>query len=109
MPLLLSAAMAGRLTLTQVVRLAAENPARAFGHFPRKGALVPGSDADVVVFDPDGETVLPADGFGDGTGGSVYAGMVLRGRIRAVLLRGRLIVADGELTGEEAAGTYLAV
>jgi dihydropyrimidinase len=104
----LSAAMAGRLTLAQVASLTAENPARAFGHYPRKGALLPGSDADVVVFDPDGETVLPADGFGDGTGDSVYAGLVLRGRIRAVLLHGRLIVADGDLTGEEAAGTYLA-
>jgi dihydropyrimidinase len=108
LPLLLSAAMAGRLTLGQVSRLAAENPARVFSHYPRKGALLPGSDADVVVFDPAGETVLPADGFGDGTGGSVYAGQVLRGRIRAVLLRGRLIAAEGELTGADPAGAYLA-
>jgi len=108
LPLLLSAAMTGRLTLGQVIRLAAENPARAFGHYPRKGALLPGSDADVVVFDPDGATVLPANGLGDGTGDSVYAGQVLRGRIRAVLLRGRVIVADGELAGQNPAGTYLA-
>lgn len=108
LPLLLSAAMAGRLTLGQVTRLAAEGPARAFGLYPRKGALLPGSDADVVVFDPGGQTVLPGDGFGDGTGDSVYAGQVLRGRIRAVVLRGRLIVADGEFTGENPAGSYLA-
>ena len=108
LPLLLSAAMEGRLTLGQVARLAAENPARAFCHYPRKGALLPGSDGDVVVFDPKGETVLPADGLGDGTSDSVYAGQVLRGRIRAVLLRGRLIVADGEFTGHDRAGAYLA-
>jgi dihydropyrimidinase len=108
LPLLLSAAMEGRLTLGQVTALAAANPARAFCHYPRKGALLPGSDADVVVFDPDGETVLPADGLGDGTSDSVYAGQVLRGRIRAVLLRGRLILADGEFTGHDAAGEYLA-
>jgi dihydropyrimidinase len=107
LPLLLSAAMAGRLALGQVARLAAENPARAFWLYPRKGALLPGSDADVVVFDPGGETVLPGDGLGDGTGDSVYAGRVLRGRIRAVLLRGQLIVADDELTGGPA-GTPLA-
>ncbi|MDR2983934.1 MAG: amidohydrolase family protein, partial [Nocardiopsaceae bacterium] len=108
LPLLLSAAMAGRLTLPQVVSLAAENPARAFGHYPRKGALLPGSDADVVIFDPAGETVVPSDGFGDGTGDSVYGGMTLQGRIRAVLLRGRLIVADDELTDGQRTGTYLA-
>ncbi|HEX6931291.1 MAG TPA: amidohydrolase family protein [Streptosporangiaceae bacterium] len=107
LPLLLSAAMEGKLTLGQVAALAATTPARAFGHYPRKGALLPGFDADIVVFDPDGETVLPADGFGDGTSGSVYAGQVLRGRIRAVLLRGRLIVADGELTGHDTGGEYL--
>lgn len=108
LPLLLSAAMARGLTMTQVARLAAENPARAFGHYPRKGALLPGSDADAVIFDPAGETVLPADGFGDGAGDSVYAGQQLRGRIRAVLLRGRLIVAESEFVSDEPPGTYLA-
>ena len=82
-----------------MARLAAENPARAFGHYPAKGALAPGSDADIVIFDPDGEAVLPDDGFGDGTGDSVYAGLAVRGRIRAVLLRGQLIVSDGVLSG----------
>jgi dihydropyrimidinase len=107
LPLLLSAALTRGLTLPQVTRLAAENPARAFGHYPRKGALLPGSDADAVIFDPAGETVLPADGLGDGTGDSVYGGMVLRGRIRAVLLRGCLIVADDEFVGGEPSGMYL--
>jgi dihydropyrimidinase len=108
LPLLLSAAAARGLTVTQVAKMASENPARAFGHFPRKGALLPGADADVVIFDPAGETVLPADGLGDGTGDSVYGRQVLRGRIRAVLLRGRLIVADDDFTGGEPGGTYLA-
>jgi dihydropyrimidinase len=107
LPLLLSAALTRGLTLPQVARLAAENPARAFGHYPRKGALLPGSDADAVIFDPAGETVLPADGLGDGTGDSVYAGMVLRGRIRAVLLRGHLIIADDEFVAGEPTGMYL--
>ena len=108
LPLLLSAAATRGLTLPQVVRLAAENPARAFGHYPRKGALLPGSDADAVIFDPAGETVLPADGLGDGTGDSVYAGRVLRGRIRAVLLRGQLIVAEDEFISGQPTGMYLA-
>jgi dihydropyrimidinase len=108
LPLLLSAALDRGLPLSRVAQLVSEHPARAFGHFPRKGALRPGSDADVVIFDPAGRAVLPADGYGDGTGDSVYAGQSVRGRIRAVLLRGRLIVADGEVVGTEPAGTYLA-
>lgn len=108
LPLLLSAALARGLPISRVVKLASEYPARAFGHYPRKGALLPGSDADVVIFDPAGRTVLPADGYGDGTGDSVYAGQAVRGRIRAVLLRGRLIVADAEVVDPGPAGTYLA-
>jgi dihydropyrimidinase len=106
-PLLLSAAISRGLPLGQVVRLAAERPARAFGHYPRKGAVLPGSDADLVIFDPDGETMLPGDGFGDGAGDSVYGGMVARGRIRDVLLRGRVIVADGWLVDQDPGGMYL--
>jgi dihydropyrimidinase len=107
LPLLLSAAAARGLPIELVARLAAENPARAFGHYPAKGALTPGSDADIVIFDPEGDAVLPGDGFGDGTGDSVYAGMAVRGRIRAVLLRGQLIVSGGALVDDRRPGRYL--
>jgi dihydropyrimidinase len=100
LPVLLSAAAERGLPLERVVRLAAENPARAFGHYPRKGALAPGSDADLVIFDPDGGAVLPGDGCGDGTGDSVYAGLSVQGQIRDVLLRGQPIASGGALVGE---------
>jgi dihydropyrimidinase len=90
-----------------VAELAAANPARAFGHYPAKGALAPGSDADIVIFDPGGDAALPDDGFGDGTGDSVYAGLATRGRIRAVLLRGQLIVTGGMLVDHGRPGRYL--
>jgi dihydropyrimidinase len=106
LPLLLSAAVARGLPIERVARLAAENPARAFGHYPAKGALAPGSDADVVIFDPEGDAVLPEDGFGDCTGDSVYAGLAVRGRIRAVLLRGELIVSGGVLVDDRRLGRY---
>jgi dihydropyrimidinase len=97
LPLLLSEGLRRGLPLERLVRLASENPARVFGHYPRKGALAPGSDADVVVFDPAGETVVRDAAFDDGTGPTVYAGQRVRGRVRAVLLRGQLIASDGEL------------
>ena len=86
--------------------MACANPARAFGHYPAKGALAPGSHADIVIFDPDGSTVLPGDGFGDGTGDSIYAGMTTAGRVRDVLLRGQLIVSGGALV-DRGRGRYL--
>jgi dihydropyrimidinase len=106
LPVLLSVAAARGLPIERVVQLTSENPARAFGHYPAKGALAPGSDADIVIFDPESSTVLPDDGFGDGTGDSVYAGLTTAGRVRDVLLRGQLIVSDGALTDRHR-GRYL--
>jgi dihydropyrimidinase len=106
LPLLLSEGLRRGLPLPRLVRLASLNPARAFGHYPRKGTLAPGSDADIVVFDPAGEAVVREGAFEDGTGPSVYAGLRARGRVRAVLLRGRLIVSEGVLA-PEMQGRYL--
>jgi dihydropyrimidinase len=99
LPLLLSEGRARGLPVTRLVQLLSAGPARAFGHYPRKGALVAGADADVVVWDPAGETVLGPGGLGDGTGDSVYAGHRIRGAVTAVLLAGQLIVSRGELLG----------
>lgn len=107
LPLLLSAAMARGFPVGRIVQLASANAARAFGHYPMKGALLAGSDADIVIFDPDGETVLPVDGLGDGTADSVYAGRAASGRIRDVLLRGQLIVSGGQLVDEQPGGRFL--
>jgi dihydropyrimidinase len=107
LPLLLSEGLRRGVPLRRLVQLASQNPARAFGHYPRKGALAPGSDADLVLFDPAVEATLADDAFDDGTGRSVYSGMRMRGLVRAVLLRGRLIVMDGTLA-PRACGRYLA-
>ena len=107
LPLLLSEGLRRGVPIARLTQLLSENPARIFGHFSRKGSLAPGSDADGVVFDPAGETVLGAAAFDDGTGPSVYAGRRMRGRIRAVLLRGEPLVTDGRLTPGPARGRYV--
>ncbi len=71
----------------------------------RQGGARPRSDADIVIFDPDGGAVLPDDGFGDGTGDSVYAGLAVRGQVRDVLLRGQLVVSAGAMRTVTAAVT----
>lgn len=70
-------------------------PAKAHGLYPQKGALLPGADADVVVFDPDVETVA-----GSGHSAcdySLYTGMRFRGKVCSTLVRGRFVVKDGDL------------
>ena len=106
LPLLLSAGLARGIPLARLLDLAARNPARIFGHYPKKGALAAGSDADLVIYDPAGQATLGAGDFADGTGDSVYAGLPVLGRIRDVLLRGRLIVSGGQLA-DSGRGAYL--
>jgi dihydropyrimidinase len=107
LPVLLSEGLSRGVPIGRIVELASANPARIFGHYPRKGALMAGSDADIVVFEPGGETDVGPDAFDDGTGPSVYAGYRRRGRIRTVVLSGQLIVDDGVLVDQPGLGRYL--
>ncbi|HET7246939.1 MAG TPA: amidohydrolase family protein [Streptosporangiaceae bacterium] len=105
LPLLLSRGLARGLPIERLAEVACANPARAFGHYPRKGVIAPGSDADLLIWDPAAETVIGADSFDDGTGDSVYAGARLAGTVRDVLLRGRVLVRHGRFAA--AGGSYL--
>lgn len=106
LPLLLSLGRERGVPLERLVELACAGPARAFGLYPRKGAIRPGSDADLVVWDPDAEWTVDAGTLHDGLEDTPYAGMRVQGRVRAVLLRGEPVVEEGELLGP-LAGRYL--
>jgi dihydropyrimidinase len=98
---------AGRITAEDWVRLCAEAPARTFGLFPRKGCLRPGSDADVVVWDPHRPQSLDAAALHMRVDHSPYEGTVARGWPDLVLSRGE-VVADGTSSlGEAGRGRYL--
>lgn len=109
LPLLLSRGLARGVPIERLTEVASANPARAFGHYPRKGVLAPGSDADLLIWDPQAETTIAADTFDDGTGDCVYLGERLSGRVRDVLLGGRALVRDGRYVAAAARGSYLAV
>ena len=91
---------AGRLTLSQVAALLAENPARIWGLYPRKGTVQPGADADITIVDMDREVTLASERLLSKCKVSMYDGMRCRGTPVATFLRGRLIMRDGELVGE---------
>jgi dihydropyrimidinase len=99
--------VAGKVTLNRWVEICSTAPARIFGLYPRKGTLAPGSDADVVIFDPHAEHVLSAETHHMNVDYSVYEGQRLSGAVRTVLLRGKVVVEDGQYRGTAGDGRFL--
>ena len=106
LPLFLSEGRARGVPVRRLVELVSTAPARIFGHHPDKGVIAPGSDGDLVVWSPEGSSTMEVGTFDDSTGDSVYTGRELHGSVRAVMLRGRLIVSDGQLL-EDDRGRYV--
>lgn len=94
------------LNLAQMCRVLSENPARLYGLFPRKGILRRGSDADIVVYDPEASHVIRADDCVANVDYNPYEGFVTAGGISQVWLRGRLAIENGRVLGEPA-GKYM--
>ncbi len=80
-----------------VVKLMSSNPARIFGIYPQKGAILPGSDADFTVIDPDVEWTLKADDLHYRYKGSPYAGCNFKGRVSATLVRGKVVFENANI------------
>jgi dihydropyrimidinase len=97
------------LAVERLVDAASTQPARIFGLYPRKGAIAPGSDADVVVWDPAVPSRLTLETMNDGLDWTPYEGIQVPGRVRDVLARGERVVADGRWVGGEHRGEYLPV
>jgi dihydropyrimidinase len=106
--LALAAGGVGGLTAERLVEVACAAPARIFG-LERKGALLPGHDADLVVWDPAAPGRIEADALGDGLGWTPYEGVEVPGRVRHVLARGDRVVEDGRFVGGEHRGVHLEV
>jgi dihydropyrimidinase len=83
------------------------NAAKYFGLFPRKGILMNGSDADIVVFDPNVEWTVTSDLLHENCDYTPYEGFDLKGKVRDVFLRGRHKVASGKIVIEDVDGQYL--
>ena len=96
----------GRITLPRLVQVLCENPAKIFGLWPRKGAIAPGSDADLVIWDPARQhTVTTQHG---NTDFSSFEGFALLGMPELVMQRGEAIVRDGTFVGSQGGSRFLA-
>ena len=79
----------GRITLNRMVELLSTNPAKLFGLYPRKGTIAPGSDADIVVFDPEKRHLITAETQHSRSDYNLYEGTEVTGSPEVVLLRGK--------------------
>ncbi len=97
----------GRITPNQFVAYTATNPARIFGLYPRKGALLPGSDADIVIWDPEKRVRYGVAHSHQRTDYNLYEGWELTGYPEKVFLRGALIVDGERWLGRRGMGRFL--
>ncbi len=97
----------GKISLNRFVELTSTSAAKLFGLFPRKGTIAVGSDADIVIFDPNEEMTLSVETHHMNVDYSAYEGMKVRGVTKTVLSRGRVVIDDGKYIGESGNGTFL--
>ena len=97
----------GRISLNRFVELTSTAAAKIFGLFPRKGTIAVGSDADIVLFDPNAERTISAKTHHMRVDFSCYEGMKVRGVTKTVLSRGELVIEDGRYVGRKGHGSFL--
>jgi dihydropyrimidinase len=97
----------GRMSLQRFVEVTAEAPAKIFGMYPKKGVLAPGSDADILIWDPEAKYTITAATQNMHTDYSIFEGFQVKGNARQVYSRGECIVDGGKFTGRVGRGEYL--
>ncbi len=108
-PLLYSeGVLKGRISLCDLVRITSEEAAKLYGLFPRKGSLLPGSDGDILLFDPEAEWTIYGNQLRTKADFSPYEGMQVRGKVWKTLSRGEIIYSEGALLGRGGRGKFLA-
>jgi dihydropyrimidinase len=97
----------GKMSMNEFVNHTATKPAKLFGLFPRKGTIAPGSDADLVIWDPQGQSRITASQQYQAVDYTPYEGFEQIGKIKHVFLRGQQLVEDGKLCNNKPQGVYI--
>jgi dihydropyrimidinase len=97
----------GRISLNRLVELTSTNVAKLFGLYPRKGTIAPGSDADIVVWDPEKKLTISAKSHHTNVNYNLFEGTEVQGAPEVVLVRGQVIVENDELVAEPGAGQFI--
>ncbi|MER5870225.1 dihydropyrimidinase [Streptomyces sp. NPDC002044] len=107
MDLLHQAVLDGHISRRRWIEIACATPARMFGLYPQKGTIAPGSDADIVLYDPHAEQVISAETHHMNVDYSAYEGRRITGRVDTVLSRGELVIDRREYTGRAGHGAFI--
>jgi len=97
----------GRISLNRFVELTSTSPAKIFGLFPRKGTIAPGSDADIVIFDPKRTMTFGVKTLHMKVDYNPYEGREVTGVTETVISRGNVMIDNGTFTGRAGAGSFL--
>src|SRR5215203_2404066 len=97
----------GKISMNRFVELTSTSPAKIFGMFPKKGTIAPGSDADIVIFDPEKKTTISAKSHHMKVDYNPYEGRQVTGVTETVLSRGKVIIEGGKFTGTAGGGSFL--
>jgi dihydropyrimidinase len=97
----------GRISLNRFVELTSTNVAKLFGLYPRKGTIAPGSDADIVVWDPNKKLTISASTHHSNVNYNLFEGTEVTGAPEVVLVRGQVIVENDELVAQPGAGQFI--
>ena len=109
LPGVMHEALNGRMSINKAIELIATNGAKRFGVFPERGHIAVGAAADLVIYDPDDETVIGPDMLFSQARDcdKLYAGMRFQGRVRRTIVNGKTIYRDGQITGERGDGQFV--
>jgi dihydropyrimidinase len=108
LPLLFSEGVVkGRISLRRFTDICSTNPAKIFGMYPQKGVIREGSDADIVIFDPDRKTVLRQRDLHANVDYSAYEGFSITGYPVCTISRGEVILRDGVFSGKPGRGKFI--
>jgi len=97
----------GRIGLNRWIEVCCTNPAKMFGMYPKKGTIAVGSDADIVIYDPNAAFTYSADTIHMNVDYTAYDGMEISGNVDTVLSRGKVVVENGNYVGTKGDGQYL--
>ncbi len=97
----------GELSLARWVETCSTTPARMFGLYPKKGVIAPGSDADIVIYNPDSPWTISVENHHMNMDYSAWEGFRMTGKVECVLSRGRLVIENGTYKGSKGHGQYL--
>ncbi|HIG24948.1 MAG TPA: dihydropyrimidinase [Acidimicrobiia bacterium] len=107
MDLIYQGVVMGEMTLERWVETCSTTPARMFGIYPQKGVIAPGSDADIVLYDPQATSTISVDTHHMNMDYSAYEGIEIAGKVDTVMSKGKVIISDNAYHGRKGDGSYL--